>query len=334
MRPHGYRAAILAAILCLASAGCTGKPGFFLCAEDSDISASERTGIEEAAMRFVRTISGGDPAAAWPQLTAGAQHNLSRENLIALVRKQVAPLAPFKDFRATHAYLVRGVGDEQQVVCMKWTGSTAFTNVVAAPVPEQAHAVVEAASAGGNTAAFVLWMLPEGGEWRVKYFYAGTIAMAGKPAEDFQALARQQEERGNRFNAYVLYTTALDLASRGPNVVQAIDYQVWDTWLSLQPPELKGRPPHLWQYRGDTFHVMKAGAIVVDGKIYLQLTQVLSPWPGDEGADARNRALIAAFAAAHPEYSGVFAGIAADAIEAGGDRSRRTIAEAPLHAAK
>ena len=139
-------------------------------------------------------------------------------------------------------------------------------------------------------------------------------------------LARSEQQTKHDFNAAVLYQTASQLAYRGPNFQLGIYSEIQKEILKLQlPPELQGQPPFVWKFGGDEYKVLNVGPIGVGGKIYLMVTQEIAPWGADQEADQRNRALIADFERAVPEYSSAFAGLVVGAKESGGNRIFRTV---------
>ena len=216
------------------------------------------------------------------------------------------------------------------MVCGKTADPDHQVIAAVAAVPEQAHVILEADTTN-NSWAFVLWMLPEQGGWHPEHFNFAAIAIGGKSAKDFWRLAREQHERHHDFNAYLLYATASQLASRGANLQLGIESQIQDAMKQVPAlPELTGRPPYLWKFGADTFSVVRAGPVSVDGKLYLVVSYELSPWPDDQAADARNHQLIADFTKAHPEYSEAFSGgMIAEAREANGPHGYRTVSAAP-----
>lgn len=330
----GAAIAVAGAIASLA--GCGRQPNFWLCAQDRDIPAATRSAIDRSAMSFARAVAGPDPAAAYPQLTADARRNLSRAEFLALVRTQVAPHEPFQSLRLTHSYLVRGVGQRAEVQCQKLEESPDWTMVVAAPIPQQAHIIVEGHSAAGDS-AFVICMMPEAGEWRVRFFFfSPKVTIAGKSAREFRNLAKAQLRRHHDFNAYVLYSTAIELCSFGADVHLDAQWESEDALRQIPvPSELAGKPPRRWQFGGSTFRILKIVPAGLGGKIYLKIAQESSPWPGDAAADLQNHELISDFAAAHPEYSDAFAGLIAEAVDAGGNRRHQTVLDAaPARAAR
>jgi hypothetical protein len=93
----------------------------------------------------------------------------------------------------------------------------------------------------------------------------------------------------------------------------------------------QGQAPFTWQLGGESFRILRLGPIGVGGKVYLIITQELSPWPQDSGADLKNRQSISEVKRAFPEYAAVFAGLVTAAQEKDGNRGFRTVDDAPLH---
>jgi hypothetical protein len=92
------------------------------------------------------------------------------------------------------------------------------------------------------------------------------------------------------------------------------------------PALLWGRPPLSWKIGGDNYRIDGIGAAGVGDKIYLAITQELSPWHSDTDADTRNRSLIHDFITAVPEYSASFSGPILLARGESGGHLYRTVA--------
>ncbi len=84
--------------------------------------------------------------------------------------------------------------------------------------------------------------------------------------------------------------------------------------------------PQLEDRRANTYKIDGIGAAGVGDKIYLAITQELSPWHSDGDADTRNRILIHDFTTAVPEYSASFSGLILLARDESGGHLYRTVA--------
>jgi hypothetical protein len=168
-------------------------------------------------MKFVQNALGPNPETAYSNFTADAKGSVNSEKFVAMFKRGIQRMGPFKNLRIEHTYLAQVTGgtQEQRVVCGNLSRPGGWVAVNARPGPAQAHVIVEAPTLN-NTWAFVTWLLPEQGNWHVQYTQATATAMVGKNAEDLQCMAESETRESHNFNAYILYAAALQLASRGP----------------------------------------------------------------------------------------------------------------------
>jgi hypothetical protein len=281
--------------------------------------------LAQTGLGFVGTLIGSGPESGYPMTSSAAQQAVSREQFLTIVRQATQSMGPLTNLRMTQAHLVTiTAGQSSQVVCGPPGRPEEKVFVAANPGAKHAHLLVEG-EGKNNGWVFVLWLIPEP-DWRVQYFHVIPGSMVGKSARDIWTLAREEQHRGHRFNAAVLYAAATQLAYRGPNfslgVLQEIQREAEDLVI---PPEIKGPAPFTWNFGNRTYKVLNVSPIGVGGKIYLTITQETEPWPDDEAPDRHNRALTAEFRRAFPEYATVFAGLVVAAREPGGNRIYRTV---------
>ena len=306
------------------------QPSASSCKHNEEIVGDERASLDAAALRFVKTLTSTDPAAAVPTMSAEAQRTVSPEQLTTIGRQIAQSVGSFQDLRVVDTYLVNVLGPATPVICGNLGRPEDRVVVASAPTSKQGHVIIRAAGRN-NDWVFVLWLTSEG-DWRVHYFHFTTMSIVGKSAQDFWALARAEQSVGHRFNAALLYMTAAQLAYRGPNLQLGILPEIQKETAALERPQLlQGQVPFTWQLGGESFRILGLGPIGVGGKIYLIITQELSPWPQGSGADLKNRQLISEVKRAIPEYAAVFAGLVIAAQEKDGNRGFRTVDDALVH---
>jgi len=306
------------------------------CQTDDEVAEGDRAAYEGPALNFVRALLGPEPSNAYAAVTVAMKQTTTPEAFAAFVRTNVGSLGSMGNLHVAHSYYLTGMSTgtgQYRVLCTTVAhGSFSVPEgrvlVAATSAPEQAHVIVEG-DTRNNTFAFVLWLLPEQGQWRVENMHLTATAMVGKSALEFWSLARAQREHHHDFNAYVLYTTALQLASRGPAFQPGIQAEIEKELGQLQKPrELEGTPPFSWQLDGATFRILKVAPVGMDGKIYLMLSQEVAPWSDAPEVDRENHVLGSAFPKIDPEYTDAFDDLIIEAVERGGARVFRTLARA------
>jgi hypothetical protein len=221
------------------------------------------------ALKFVQNALGPDPAVAYAAFTGDAKGSVSLEQFLSGFQNGVKPLGPFKDLRVVESYVAKVTGgrQEQRVVCGNLSNPEGWVAVDTKPGPAEAHVVVQ-----GNTVnytmAFVVWLIPEQGNWHVQYVHFTTVRTVGKTASDLQRIAGAEKQKQHNFDAFIFYEAALQLTDRGPffqlGIRPEIEKEIGET---KRPDNLQGQPPFTWNFAKSTFKVLNVGPIGINGKI-------------------------------------------------------------------
>jgi hypothetical protein len=284
----------LAAVVALLPPGCNSpsqsiQPFLSSCKTDKEIPEKDLVAMDEAATDFVQNALGPNPEIAYPNFTADAKTYLNSEKFVATFRQGIQPSGPFKSLRVAHTYLAQVTGgtQEQRVVCGNLSSPEGWVAVSTKPGPKQGHVIVEAQTLN-NTWTFVIWLLPEQGNWHVQFAQPTITAMVGKNAENLRRMADSEMHENHNFNAYILYATALQLAARGPSLQLGIQPEIQKSFENLKPPpSLQGQPPFAWQFGKSLFKVLNIGPIGVSQQIYLKIDHEIEPWADDKDADKK-----------------------------------------------
>jgi hypothetical protein len=299
------------------------------CKANEEISTNDLRTIGQVALKFVQDALGPDPSTAYATFTADAKATVPLEQFVSGFQSGIKPMGPFKGMRVAESYVakVTGGSHEQRVVCGNLSSPETWVAVNAKPGPGEAHVIVEGDTVS-NTMVFVVWLIPEQGNWHVQYLHYATEKMVGKSSDDLRRIAETEKQKQHNFNAFILYTTALQLADRGPffqlGIRPEIEKEIGET---KKPENLAGQLPFTWTFGKSTFKVLNVGPIGLSGKIYLIIDHEIEPWAEDKVADRKNHDLITAFAGAYPQYKDVFAGLVVRAHEHGGNRGFGTVDE-------
>jgi len=304
-------------------------PAVTSCQTDAELPTKERESIGQVAVKFVDDSLSPTPSAAYTTFTAATRASLSIEQFMAGFQKPVMARGPFKDWRVTHIYRVQVTGgiQRQQVVCGDGSRPEGWVAVNAEPRMVEANVIVEGQTVN-NVHAVVVRLRPEAENWRVHSVHFATTGMAGKSAEDLRRVAEVEHQRQHSFNAFILYTTAMQLADTGPFLRLGVRSKIEEEMTKVVKPSiLEGASPFSWTFEGSTFKVMNVGPIGVGGKLYLLVDHEIEPWSQDKVADQSNRDLIAGLNRSVAEYKEAFAGLVIRAHERGGPRGFGTVHE-------
>jgi hypothetical protein len=319
--------AILAGVAYVMGWRVTYQPAAASCLADAAVDRGTRNALERAALDFVNEAAGRNRTAAYAMLADETRGSVTPDKFMTALHASLDPVAPFSQVHVTHAYLIRAPqgGTTRRVICGELDQPDHWVAVTARPIPAQAHLVV-AAAAKGDQWAFAMRLVPENG-WKVAGFNFTAASMAGKSPSDLVAMARAQHALHHEFNATLLLSAAAPLAGRGSDFQLGIEPQIEDQMTRLSIPALlQGKPPLNWKIGGDSYKIDGIGAAGVGDKIYLAITQELSPWHSDSDADTHNRILIHDFITAVPEYSALFGGLILQARDQSGGHLYRTVA--------
>jgi len=300
------------------------------CKADEQISAVDETKIGQAALTFVQDALGENPSAAYSAFTAEAKDKVPLPQFVSALQSAIKPTGPYKDLRIVGTYLaqVTGGGREQRVVCGNLSRPESWVAVNVKPGPAEAHVVIEAHTTN-NSEVFVVWLLPEQGNWRVQYVHFALSGVVGKSPADLRKIAEAEQQKQHNLNAFLLFATALQLTDRGPYFQLGIRPDIEKDLSEIKKPEfLVGQPPFIWNVgTAGSFKLLNVGLIGVGGKIYLQVDHRAAPWTDDKDVVKSNRSLIAALDSRYPEYREAFAGIVVRAHEDGTNRTYGTVDE-------
>ncbi len=312
----------------MSAAAWSQTPFVGTCAEDDQINAATRESIDSAAQKFVHFLIGSEAGAAYEMLSTDGKEGLTRDQLAAqiLANRQLLEVG---NLRTQHTYVLKIIGKSPgTVVC--GTNSpkpSGWASMAAADITEQAHTLLMA-DARNNRLVFTVWLVPEGGAWRIQSFWMNVATLAAMDSEQLLELGRAEKQKGHTFNAALLYAAAGQTANRGPNFRMDSSEAIAEEMDQLTvPPEVTGQPPYIWSASGATFKVLNVGPIAVAGKVYVMIQHEAPAWKDDSQAEALNRSLIAYFKNRFAEYSAVFAGVVARVHERGGSRGYGTVDE-------
>jgi hypothetical protein len=325
------RLLFLGVALAVASVSANAQSPFaFSCQQDSGIPSEKRTAFELVAMDFVHKLLGTNPETVFDMMSEDGKKSGTREGLKTVAtetfqKMQLRSLSPL------HTYSIELKGQSPgRIVCGNdLSKPDGWESLEAANAPEQAHVLISAKTVN-NLMVVSVWLVPEQGAWKVQSFWMNAASMADLDSIKMRELAQAQQAKGHNFNAVILYTTAAQLARRGPSVQLGIAQVIADDLAKLPvPSEIRGPAPFFWKDGEKTYKVLNVGPIAVGGKIYMMLVQEVAPWQSNAQVDGWNQELLRYFKKRFPEYSDSFAGLVARAHERGSNRGFGTVEETP-----
>jgi hypothetical protein len=295
------------------------------CTIDGQIDQRDRAAIDASALAFVNSVLASDAEQAYSAMTKEVQAHTPATQFAASVAG-LQNMAPYGNVHVAHTYFISSIGSgmEARALC----GSVGGNNWVSVAIKlgrTQAHVEI-AASTRNNDWIFTLWLLPESGAWKVQYFNTSASAIVGQGPEMLLARARAERAAGRMFNAAMLYAGVQATAGRGPTFQLGIMQDLQKDLTSFKAPQdLKGATPYRWTLAGHAYKVAQVSLIGFQGQLGLIFTLTKAEWRGDADADESNRAFIADFRSAHPDYSRAFAFLVASATKPDDSGGFRTV---------
>lgn len=295
------------------------------CAADTAIESKERAAIEDVGLRFLKSLLSADPSSAYEMLTKEARRQTTPEAFSSFSQGLWHSLEP-KNIRVGHSYSIRVLSGPPSNVatCGESNEPDKFVTMHIDGHPQQAY-VLGLADGVNNQAAFPVWMVREGGSWKVQGAVFLITTQADKSTTEIWNMARQENARGHALNAALLYATARQMAGNDLfqfGILQPISAEM----AALNPPqEIGGQPPFIWKVGSQSFQIRQLGPMAIGGKLFLILERIVDPWPGDEQVDRTSKELIAFTKKRFPEYKEVFAGVIVRAHDESGAHGFGTV---------
>lgn len=269
--------------------------------------------MDASAKAFVDAILDSKAGLASQMMVSDARNKAVVTDGMNVVSNYLHQTGPFADLKLEHTYLPKasGSGSDTMIVCGPNSG-TDWVSVQTTPGASQAYVVLSAKTVN-NDWAFVLWLERETDVWRVRNFDVTPASIVGHTPDDLLKLAREQRDRGNMFNAQMLYIATGFTANRGEpfqlGIAQALKA---DLQKFTAPTEFHEKS---WTLDGTVFSVNQATVLGVDRQIGLTFDLPMEHWTDDKDADQHNHAFLDAFRSAHPEYSQAFGFLVARAMK-------------------
>lgn len=299
----------------------------YLCRVDDEIDTADRAAVEKTAIEYAQAALSLNTDRAYAMMTSEGQRTTTPQNFSAGMQGLVRNAGAFGAIEREHTYFLNtaGTGSDSRAQCATPDGKQVVLEVRGGL--KQAH-VILLSTTRNNRWEIDVWLLQQGGAWRVRYFHVGIVSMAGHSPEEMLRLARSERAAGHAFNATMLYIGAKALVDRGTAYRVALADDVFKDMQEFKASrEFDGRPPFTWTMNGTAYRVGFVTILGIDGKLGLIFDLPLAAWSGEADAGRTNHAFLDAFMATHKDYSRVFGFLLARAQKPDGSGSYGTVYE-------
>ncbi len=280
------------------------------CLSDDAIEPAMRAKAQGFSKAFFEAVLRRDGETAYAMLSPAYRKQTPRDTSDAAVGAIVdGGGGAFTRLAPSATYQVSRERQPGRVIC---GNSETGVQVNALPGDPQVH-VLYGAVTPAHEWALTAWLLPAGDTWQVASFYVTISGIAGHDAARLQQLADVQAGKGHAFNAYMLMSAASATAYRGPDFQPILKPRI-DAALSALtvPAELAGNPPRVWKFGAKAYSVEQVTIVGAEKQLGLVIQYRDPAWTlTDPDGEVRNRALIDAFAAKHPDWRQAFGFIVA-----------------------
>ncbi len=280
------------------------------CLADDAIEPGVRAKAQGFSKAFFEAVLKRDGETAYAMLSPAYRKAASRDAFdAALAALTQGGGDAFSKLGPRAIYQVSRERQPGRVIC---GNSESGVQVNAMPGDPQVHVVYGAATPAHDW-ALTAWLLPAGNTWQVASFYVTISGIAGYDAARLQQLADVQAGKGHAFNAYMLMSAASATAYRGPDFQPILKPRIDAALAALKVPgELAGNPPRVWKLGGKSYSVEQVTIVGAEKQLGLVIQYRDPAWDlTDPDGEVRNRALIDAFAKAHPDWRQAFGFIVA-----------------------
>ncbi len=286
------------------------------CVADEAIEPAVRAKAQSFSKAFFEAVLRRDGETAYAMLSPAYQKRTPREQFDAVLGALAeSGGGPFTKLAPVAAYQVSRDDQPGRVIC---GNSETGVQVNALPGAPQLHTLYSAETPS-HAWALTVWLTPSADTWQVLSFNVTISGIGGHDAAALYRLGQRQAGQGHAFNGYLLMSAASATAYRGPDFQPVIKPRI-DAALAAMtvPAELSGEPPRTWRLGGSVYSVEQVTIVGAGKKLGLVIQYRDPAWNlTDPDGEVRNRALIAAFVAAHPDWDEAFGFLVARILRPG-----------------
>ena len=286
------------------------------CVADAAIEPAVRAKAQSFSKAFFEAVLRRDADTSYAMLSPGYQKVAPREQFDAVLGALAeSGGGPFTKLAPVAVYQVSRDRQPGRVICGNSETGVQVNALSGAP---QLHTLYEAQTPS-HAWALTAWLTPAADTWQVLSFHVTISGIGGYDAAALQSLGQREAGRGHAFNGYLLMSAASATAYRGPDFQPVIKPRIDAALAAMNvPAELSGEPPRVWRLGGRIYSVEQVTIVGADKQLGLVIQYRDPAWTlTDPDGEARNRALIAAFVAAHPAWDQAFGFLVARILRPG-----------------
>lgn len=275
------------------------------CLSDAAIEPQVRVKAQGFSKAFFEAVLRRDAETAYAMLSPAYQKVMPRAQFDAVLGALAeSGGGPFTKLAPVSAYQVSRDRQPGRVICGNSESGVQVNALAGVP---QIHTLY-AAETPSHAWALTAWLTPVSDTWQVLSFNVSISGIGGHDAGALQRLAQRQAGQGHAFNGYLLMSAASATAYRGADFQPMIKPRIDAELAAMKvPDELAGEPPRVWQLQGKAYSVEQVTIVGLGQQLGLVIQYRDPAWNlTDPDGEVRNRALIAAFTAAHPDWNQAF----------------------------
>ena len=280
------------------------------CKTQAQMTETDRAALVQAATALASDIQGGNAAA----VKASTIPNVAAQfDGIANTIVQTAPLITGAAITIDALYSLdasdlKPAGEDTQFFC-GGAGSPLHIEISIPQLPQGQWALTLVHATGVKQPQQIAFLLQKNGSWQLAGFFVKPLTVAGHDSLWYWTQARAFNQKGQKWNAYNYYETALYLATPADLLTSPNLEKLSQEANAVKPDGLPGEKPMVVAAGGKTFSISDIHTDGSLGGLDLVLRYAATDTSDPVAARAQNVELMKAMLAAHPELRDGFHGL-------------------------
>jgi len=280
------------------------------CKTQAQMTETDRAALVQAATALASDIQSGNPAAVKASTIANVAAQFDG---IANTIVQTAPLLTGATITIDALYSLdasdlKPAGEDTQFFC-GGAGSPLHIEISIPQLPQGQWALTLVHATGVKQPQQMAFLLQKNGTWQLAGFFVKPLTVAGHDSLWYWTQARAYTQKGQKWNAYLYYETALYLATPVDLLTSPNLEKLSQEATAVKPDGLPGEKPMIVTAGGKTYSISDLHTDGSLGGLDLVMHYAATDTSDPVAARAQNVELMKAVLAAHPELGEGFHGL-------------------------
>jgi hypothetical protein len=280
------------------------------CKTQAQMTETDRAALVQVATALASDIQSGNPAA----VKASTIPNVAAQfDGIANTIVQTAPLITGAAITIDALYSLdasdlKPAGEDTQFFC-GGAGSPLHIEISIPQLPQGQWALTLVHATGVKQPQQIAFLLQKNGSWQLAGFFVKPLTVAGHDSLWYWTQARAFTQKGQKWNAYLYFETALYLATPVELLTSPNLEKLSQEATAVKPDGLPGEQPMVITAGGKAYSISDIHTDGSLGGLDLVMRYTATDTSDPVAARAQNVELMKAMLAAHPELRDGFHGL-------------------------